>query len=466
MMQKTLLAELIGSLSTAEVAEAARWLASPLHNQREDLPRLFAALTRPGGVSEEDTGRALLWQEMFPESPYDDQEFRLRCSYLLKQLEDWLAWKRWQEDPLYRTNAALAAYRERGLDRHFQKRVVMARQRLEQAPLRSPDYYLTLYGFESEVYLQYSVGERQRPKNLQAQDDALTCAIISLKLRQICLVLAHRQVSDADYRIPLIGEVLLWAEESPYAEAPAVAIYREAYYTLTRPEDDTAFVRFREAIIRCFSNFPAAEMRDLLLLALNSCIRRINAGHRPALREAFTIYTLGLESHLLLEDGWLTPYTYNNIVGIAILLEELTWAEDFVQRYGEHLEPEQRAMHFALNSARLAYARKNYRAALLHLQSADYRDFFHNMMARGIQMKIYYETGENELLATHLKNTRAFLRRQRTLSYHKKNYLNILQLTEQLLRRNSFDRAATQRLRERIMATEPLTEREWLLAQL
>ncbi len=465
-MQKKLLFELISTLNPLEVAEAGRWLASPVHNQRADVQQLFMALTGAGASQPDLLNRIFLWEKMFPGSPYNDQEFRLRCSYLLRALEDWLAWKHWQEEQLYRANYALAAYRERGLERHFHKRLSLARQRLEQSPLRSPDYYLALYDFESEVYHQDSVGERQRPKNLQAQDDALTCAMISLKLKQACFALAHRQVSDTDYRIALIEEVLAWAAQLPYAEVPAVAVYREAYHTLSQPEDDAAFIRFREAMIRCFSNFPAAEMRDLLLLALNSCIRRINQGQRAFLREAFTIYNLGLESQLLLEDGWITPYTYNNIVGIAIRLEELAWADDFVQRYCQHLEPEHRNLHFALNAARLAYARNDYRAALLHLQSADYRDFFHNMMARVLQMKIYYETGENELLATHLKNTRAFLRRRRTLSYHEKNYLNILQLTEQLLRRNAFDRTTAQRLRDRILATDPLTEREWLLAQL
>ncbi len=461
-MQKNLLFELISTLKPAETAEAGRWLASPAHNQREDIRRLFDALTAPKTTDD----KTLLWENMFPKRPYDDQEFRLRCSYLLRQLEDWLAWKHWQEEQLFLANYTLAAYRERGLERHFHKRLALVRQRLEQSPLRSPDYYLALYDFESEVYHQDSVGERQRPKNLQEQDDALTCAMIGLKLRQACFALAHRQVSDTDYNIALIESVLECAAQAPYAEAPAVAVYREAYNTLTQPENDAAFILFREAFIRCFANFPAAEMRDLLLLALNSCIRRINQGNQAFLREAFTIYKLGLDSQLLLEDGWITPYTYNNIVGIAIRLEELVWADDFVQRYCEHLEPEHRELHFALNAARLAYARKDYRAALLHLQSADYRDFFHNMSARVLQMKIYYETGENELLGTHLKNTRAFLRRRRTLSYHEKNYLNILKLTELLLRRNAFDRAATQRLRERILSTDPLTEREWLLSQL
>jgi len=465
-MQKTLLSALLSTLKPPEIIEARRWLDSPVHNQREDVRSLFAALLEFGAASDAEPSRELLWQRVFPEQAYNDQELRLRCSYLLRLLEDWLAWRRWREEQLYKTNYILGAYRDRGLERHFRKRLVVARQELQRSALRSPDYYFALYDLESEVYHQDSVGERQRPKNLQAQDDALTCAMISLKLRQACFALAHRQVTDTNYRIALIDEVLAWAMQPAYADAPAVAIYREAYRSLTQPEDDVAFVRFRETITQHFASFPAAEMRDLLLLALNLCIRRINQGHQPFLREAFTLYGLGLESELLLEDGWLTPYTYNNIVGIAIRIDELVWADDFVQRYRGRLEPEHRDTHFALNAARLAYARADYGAALMHLQSADYRDFFHNMTARVLQIKIYYETNETELLATQLKNTRAFLRRRRTLSYHEQNYLHILQLTEQVLRHNPFDRAAAERLRARIMSTDPLTEREWLLTQL
>ncbi|NUO02451.1 MAG: hypothetical protein HUU01_17745, partial [Saprospiraceae bacterium] len=129
MMQKNLLYGLISTLKPSEVVEAGRWLASPVHNQRQDVRRLFSALTITGTEAAPLPDRIFLWKKMFPESPFDDQEFRLRCSYLLRALEDWLAWKHWQEEQLYRANYTLAAYRERGLERHFHKRLSLARQR-------------------------------------------------------------------------------------------------------------------------------------------------------------------------------------------------------------------------------------------------------------------------------------------------------------------------------------------------
>ncbi|HRF40853.1 MAG TPA: hypothetical protein PK198_18810, partial [Saprospiraceae bacterium] len=68
-------------------------------------------------------------------------------------------------------------------------------------------------------------------------------------------------------------------------------------------------------------------------------------------------------------------------------------------------------------------------------------------------------------LGAHLKNTRALLRRRRT-SYHEQNYLNIIRLTEQILRLRPNDANGRAALRHKMETLEPLTERAWLLAVL
>lgn len=461
-MQYALLPELIRTLTPAEQQEARRWLLSPAHNLREDLPRLFDALCRN---PESEQNREHIWSEVFPNMAFSDQEYRLRCSYLLSVLEDWLVWQRRRDRSPDYGASLLASYRERGLERHFNRRLPREREALERLPLRTPEFYLAQYQLEREFYLEDSKGERLRPKNFQAQDDALTCALLSMKLRQACLALAHERVFETGYRMAFVEEALFWSQKPPYADAPAVAVYRDAYLSLTRPDDDAAFRQYRRSIFRFFHLFPPEDNRDLLLLALNTCIRNINQGRVLYLQEALELYRLGLEGNLLNERGYLTPYTYNNIAGIALRLAEFDWAEEFVHRYQFQLASEHREPLFALNAARLAYARKQYGQALRFLQSADYRDFFHQMTARILQLKIYFETGENELLTAHLKNTRALLRRRRA-SYHEQNYLNIIRLTEQMLRLRPNHTEGKTSLRHKMETVEPLTERSWLLEAL
>ncbi|MBX2927591.1 MAG: hypothetical protein KF852_07120 [Saprospiraceae bacterium] len=464
-MQHALLPELIRTFSPSEQEEARRWLRSPAHNLREDLPRLFEALLPTADQDPAEPDREQVWGAVFPTQAFDDQEYRLRCSYLLSVLEDWLVWRRRRDFHLDAGAVLLAAYRERGLDRHFRRRLPRSREVLEHSPLRSPEYYLAQFQLEREAYLQDSRGDRLSPKNLQEQDDALSCALIGMKLRQACLALAHEQVVETGYRLAFVEEAMRWAQQPPYAGVPAVAVYRDTYSSLIKPDDDAAFRQCRESIFRHYHCFTPEDLRDLLLLALNTCIRNINRGRRLYLKEALELYRLGLESSLLTEHGYLTPYTYNNITGIALRLAEYDWAEAFVNDYKTQLAPEHQNTLYALNAARLAYSRKQYTAALRHLQSADYRDFFHQMTARIMQLKIYYETGENDLLSAHLKNTRALLRRRRT-SYHEQNYLHIIRFTEQLLRLRPYAPSAREKLRQKIETTEPLTERDWLLGQM
>lgn len=466
-MQNTFLWSLLSNLSPVELNEAARWLASPVHNRREDIRVLLSALAEAARNQSPAPDRHELWRRLFPEQAFDDQEFRLRCAYLLRQLEDWLAWRRWRSEPLREAGHALAAYRERKLDLHFQKRLAAARLARDKTTLRPAAFYLAAYLIEAEAYEhQLAQGQRLRLQNLEAQDEALTNAFLSLKLRQACLALAHKQVSGADYRLALVDEALLWAARPPYADTPAVALYREACLSLLSPDDEPAFERFRQAVVSHFQRLPPAEMRDLLLLALNACIRRINQGRSAALRDALALYQLGLSSELLLENGRLTSFTYNNIAVVAIGLGETEWADQFIHQYKQYLDPEQREQHFSLNAARLAHHRHNYGQALHHLQRADYRDFFHQMMARMLQLKIYVATSETNLLDALIKNTRAFLRRQRPSSYHGQNYRNILRLAEKITRLMPGSRTQAEQLRQLIEQTEPLTEREWLLSAL
>ena len=71
-------------------------------------------------------------------------------------------------------------------------------------------------------------------------------------------------------------------------------------------------------------------------------------------------------------------------------------------RHRPRLERSWRDATASLNLARVAYARKDYATALGHLQRSDYKDTINNLTAKTLQMKIYYETDEHDLLATPL----------------------------------------------------------------
>ncbi len=360
----------------------------------------------------------------------------------------------------------LDAYRKRGLDRHFTKAYRQQQRALDKTVQEHPEQHLARYWQERAYFQHRAKSERTREHNLQAMEDALTLAFLSMKLRQACWLLAHEAVYKAEYKVALEPLLLELALKPAYAQQPAVAIYLNCYRMLKAPEESAHFEAFRDWLFRIIGHFPVEELRDLFLLGINYCIRQINRTADSYLREALELYKKGLETDLLLENGVLSRFTYNNIAGIALRLQELDWTAHFLEAYRPMLAPHERQAAYSLNAARLAFSCKDYAQAITHLQQADYRDFINNMVAKTLLLKCYFELDEYNLLEYHLQTMRSFLRRKRKMSYHQQNYRNIVQLTFRLLRLKPGDQATAHALKTAIETTTPLTERQWLLRAL
>lgn len=452
---------LIHSLSKQDLREARKWLASPYHNQRDDLRQLFELLVANQSPDSESTH-----QQLYPGQPYDAQKLRLLQSYLYKCLEDFLLQQELAQQPEHTRYFLLSAYRKRGLARHFEKAWRKQARSDQRNPMQHPETHLQHYWKERERYQQRARGERTTEHNLQDMEDSLSYAMVSLKLRQACWLLAHEAVYEVGYRIDLLPEILSLASQDRYLSQPAVAIYFHCYQMLYAPTDRGLFKTFRAKLFEVLPHFPTEEVRDLFLLGINCCIRQINrTAEEDYLREALELYQRGLEEGVLLENGVLSRFTYGNVVGIALRLQALDWAAVFLKQYQPLLPSQEREAAFSLNAARLSFARQRYHDAISHLQQADYKDFINNMVAKTLLLKCYYELGEYEPLDYLMHTMRRFLRRRR-MSYHQQNYRNILWAVRKLMALRPKDREGRMALMNAIEELEPLTERDWLLEQI
>ncbi|MBK8565557.1 MAG: hypothetical protein IPN76_19980 [Saprospiraceae bacterium] len=462
-MQNTLVFEIIAQFSKTEQRDVRNFLASPFFNQRQDVRQLFDFLAK----QQEPPSREAAWDAAQPGLPFDAQQFRLELSYLFKLLEEYLVQKERQWEPLNDSHLLLSAYRRLKLPRHFEKTQKAISKRFENQPIRNPEFYYERFLVEMQQYAHMLESGRTKELNLQTVEDQLTTAMIAMKLRQACLIKAHQAVYNTQYRLTFVDAVLAYASEQAYRNEPAVMLYRLCYVALFSEGGDGQFKPFKAALFKHGGNFPVGEVRSLYLLAINFCIKKINANQHRYLQEALDLYKQGLKTGLLLENGQLSHFAYNNITGIALRLpEEWQWAEEFVEAYRSYLEPSAQEAAFSLNSARLAFAKKRFDEALLYLQRADYKDFINGMAARILQMKIYFEKQELELLDAHLRTLRMFIRRNKRMGYHHQNWSNIVHFTQKLLDLNPFDEGQRSALRTAIAGEVVLTEKDWLLAQL
>ncbi len=201
-------------------------------------------------------------------------------------------------------------------------------------------------------------------------------------------------------------------------------------------------------------------------MGINYCILKINQMQREYCHEALELYQSGLQSGILIENGVISHMAFNNIVSIALKVDATEWAQQFIRDYQQHLENRHRLSTVCMNLARIYHIQRNYDAALAQLEQFDSRDQANNLLARSLQLKIYYETEDYDALELHLQSMQLFIRRQRVIGYHKHNYLNIIRYTKKLMLHNPNDKVARAALRASIAAEAYLTEKEWLLARL
>jgi len=122
--------------------------------------------------------------------------------------------------------------------------------------------------------------------------------------------------------------------------------------------------------------------------------------------------------------------------------------------------------NFILGLARVAYARRDFKTALLNLQRSDYKGLINNLTAKTLQLKIFYEAGSFDLLENHLTGMKNYIRRHTSIGYHSTNYGLIVAYTQQLMGLDFRKTEAVEALRGKIAGEEVLTENVWLLEML
>ena len=461
-MKKKTLFQLIQSFSLIERREVGKFLRSPFFNTRADLVLLFDYLSEKNEPQKEEA-----WTTAKKGSePFDDQKCRLLCSYLHKLLEQYLVLKESQQEGLENQLRLAKSYRHRGMALAFERAAGMLEKALEKQPLRDARYLTVKYDGLLERYWTAIAKDPTNATYLGSMKSTLDASYLSTRLRLICLSISQQGVYQVDLDTHVDSDIIAFAKKKDWADMPAVTVYLHCFRMLSKPDDESHFQVFKNDLLVMGSQFAADEMKNLYLMAINFCIRKLNEGTEKYYQEVQDLYKPGIEGGHLLENGVLSRFTYHNVVAASLKTGDLDWVRHFIHKHKNSLERPYRESSFSFNLARLEYALRHFDPVLELLQKANYSDPLLNLAAKTLLMKTYYELAEYDLLQSHLDAMRNYIRRKKVISYHKKNYLNIVRFAEKLLKINMFDKKEMEKLREAIFKEEVLTEKEWLLGNL
>jgi len=397
---------------------------------------------------------------------YDDGKMRHLMTYTLEAIRLFLAWDDWKSNP---GNIALhlcKALKKRGLESLFEKDYQRAISTLNAKTDRSAEHYFHHYSLESDAWQLYRAVQRHSENKLQTMADSFGVYVAINTLRQGCAALAQKTLAENQLKIPYLNETLNLVEQGFFTEIPAVQIYFYCYKTLIQPNDHQTFASIKKHLNQVSEIFPDDELRDIYVLAINFCIRQLNAGERQYIQEAFNLYRLGLARKVFLENASLSRFTYRNILNLSLALSEWEWSLEYLHEFAQYLPAKDRDNIFRYNLATYYFRRPDYDRALELLRQVEFRDVLYNFDARRMLLRIYYDRQEYQALESLLESFYLYVQRHPGAGYHREMYQNLVRFTKRLIKIKPNEPAEWNRLKTDIEQTKHLAERDWLLSQI
>lgn len=462
-MHKNKVVLILKSLSSDNIRHLDKFVQSPAHNSHEDVTRLFQYLRKHLTNGEKALKRENVFLHLFPGQPFDMQKVHYVNSYLLRVVEEFLAWRQWRGNEADYQLYLLRALRLHRIDGSFDGVFEKAKTALDQLGPQGVDSLFHDYQLELERFNQDRLKTGRQEFRLQEMSGALDALFIAEKLRNACILLSNQHVSKTSYDMGLLDPVLLHLQGHPLLEQPVIAIYYHACRTLKSAEDDEAFRALKKLLEEHRKSFKLNELHDIYIFSINYCIRRLNSGHQGFMREMFDIFRMGLETDAFVQNGIMTPRTYSNIIMSGLKLNEFDWVGHFIYQYREALPVKQREGFFNYNLARFYYEQKNYGEAMPLLLQMDYDDMLLTCLGKILLAKMHYEQQELDSLHSLLSSFRVYVQRKKMPNPHHDSYQNFIHFLTKLLQRVP---GSVGQLAKDIAETKPVAEKEWLLAQL
>lgn len=446
-----------------------KFMASPYFNQSHTMTKLCELLLRLIERGKPGFDRREIWGKLFPDEEYDDVNFRKYCSDLLKLLETFMAQEVIAKDQMRQQVDTLEFIVNHKVEPLYVSAFRQTRAEMEKVPYHSLGYYQKRYEIERQYYLMMDFNQNVNQKtNVEAISENLDFYYWIEKIKLYITTLTHKKTGNFEYNLNFIADILRYLEQYPVEDVPELATYYYSFLTLQDEEDTGHYHNFRRLLDKYGTLMPQEESIRLYDSALNYCTGKLNKGNRDFLEEYFAVFEEALERKIFVVNGELAIWRFNNIVGVALRLGNVDWAEEFVMKNKEYLPLETRENTYSFNLARVYRYQKKFDKVLGLIQNVEYEDFGYNLISKAMLTITYYELDAYETLSSFLESFRVFLNRQKSIPKQTRDYyLNLIKFVRRLTRIPPGDKAAVAKLREEIVREKASTvNHEWLLEKL
>jgi len=454
---------LLNSFSAKEMKSFTSFLSSPYHNTNQEIVRFFNCL-KPYHPFKAENNIQKIWifNKMYPSSEYNDKLIRYLMSDLLKLAESFLLLERIEKNKIEAATQLIDEFKNRNLDKHYKQLKIKVNHYFARKQVINLDDFLAEIKISDieEKYFQKKQ-QRQIDGDVQNNSDNLSRFFVLKKLRYACSMLSQQMFLKKKYALGLPENWMSWIKENSYWNNKTIEIYSIVFLVLKYPDDSIYFDKLLSLLDANTENIPKVYLKEIFLSAINYCVQKTREDKHHFVEKALELYTKGIKTGALLENGYFSHRSFNNVVKLALRLEKFDWIENFMEENKHFLSPSVAKNTLRYNLAELSCYKKDFSKALSLLSKVEFVDLSYQLGSRIMLSKIYYEQKEEKALLSLISSFMMFLKRHEQISDPiRKSCLNFCDLLFLLVRGKVYN------IEEKINTTHLLTDRTWLLEKI
>ncbi len=416
MMQSTLI-ETFSLLRPEEVERFDKFLQSPFFNDGSYARDVLALWHYLQSSPAEALSVEQAYVVVFPKKPFVKGKVEVLMSKLHQLLKQFAAQI---TAPVFETPEAVrlaAFFMERGVPQRAVAVLEKLREAQAKKTVHDEAYWMERFLTEYQAHRLDTVRQNNHPH--ERLTEAIHCLhhsylVQMLELLNVLFTARRKLKMDVSFAQKMAGTMPLALAMADTDTEPLLQLLGKGLDFLRAPDknDITALEAFHQDLERYADVLPPNLLKMLFSYARNHCTwHHNNYGDTRYAKLSAALFKSCLERGLLHDNEKIQASTLLNMVQTGLVAGEFEWVKKALEQCKAQITgvPSPREFYY-LNLANYHYYLKEYEQALdFLLESSD--DLFNTLMARKLEIKIYYET-DSVLLDSKIDNFKLFIFRQ------------------------------------------------------
>jgi len=232
----------------------------------------------------------------------------------------------------------------------------------------------------------------------------------------------------------LLNEILSLSRTNSFEKVPQIKLISNLL-TAYINSDFEDYLSLKEHFINFINLYNEREKNDIAIFLHSACYENYKIGKSASLEQLFDLNCLMIDNQFLLRNGRIETDQFWNIVNIGFELNKFSWTENFIDEYRDYLEKSEKQDVLTICDAMISYHNKDYEEAIRKLATVKFQNVLYGLHARSIQLKSYYELGDEyyQMFLSLTKSFYLFLNRNALSKETKLRVKNFIAFSKKLI---------------------------------